>query len=392
MLFDRKFDEYLLKNHFPLLKADELNSWQNQRDSVMQTVNSVSFYALGLVPERGRWYTFLTHQFLHGDIMHLVGNMVFLVLFGFVVEAALGAWRFLATYLIGGLGAAGFHYSYLVLSGGDLSTPMVGASGAISAVMAMYVVLYRLKAIEFFYWIFMFAGYFKAPALIILPLYIAFEVLKSLMIEGSNVAYMAHIGGFIAGAILIFLIQAFFQNEINEEYLEDKVEIDPFRQDLDKVYNYIASFNLHSAYKQNEVLYKKYGNRPEVEELRLNLLKGLSKSSLSKFLLSRLKQQNNLSSVVKAQVALWKQLDTEAKNEVSVIQQLNLAIAALSIEEAIVAKEIYKSLRAKDQLLDKFQPKMVELNNAFIKFYQTHSQEEMAQKFVKKNMELNQFI
>jgi len=314
------------------------------------------------------------------------------VLFGFVVEAALGAWRFLATYLIGGLGAAGFHYSYQVLSSGDLSTPMVGASGAISAVMAMYVVLYRLKAIEFFYWIFMFAGYFKAPALIILPLYIAFEVLKSLMIEGSNVAYMAHIGGFIAGAILIFLIQAFFQNEINEEYLEDKVEIDPFRQDLDKVYNYIASFNLQSAYKQNEVLYKKYGNRPEVEELRLNLLKGLSKSSLSKFLLSRLKQQNNLSSVVKAQVALWKQLDIEAKNGVSVIQQLNLAIAALSIEEASVAKEIYKNLSAKDQLLDKFQPKMIELNNAFIKFYQTHSQEEMAQKFVKKNMELNQFI
>ena len=145
--------------------------------------------------------TWLTATFLHGSNGHLIGNMVFLFLFGFSVELALGRGLYLAFYLLGGLGGsllAGWAYAGMGSYG-------LGASGAVSALMGMYAVLYRLRRVRFFYQLFFYFNYVTAPALLLLPAWIANELLQH-WLSGKGVAYMAHLGGLLAGASLMALV------------------------------------------------------------------------------------------------------------------------------------------------------------------------------------------
>ncbi len=147
--------------------------------------------------------TWLTNTFLHGGVGHLVGNMVFLFLFGFTLEMALGRGLYLACYLLGGIGASALA-AWVYAGNGGLG---LGASGAVSALMGMYVVLYRLRRIPFFYMLFFYFNYARWPALVMLPVWMAFELVQHLM-GGAQVAYMAHLGGLITGALLMALIMA----------------------------------------------------------------------------------------------------------------------------------------------------------------------------------------
>jgi hypothetical protein len=125
--------------------------------------------------------------------------MAILFIVGYLVEEALGKRRYLAYYLLAGIGAAGFdlvfNYSRMV--------PGIGASGAISGVMAMFVALYGMRKIRFFYWVLIYFDFFRAPAIVILPLWMANELYQYLFNHGSPVNYMAHLGGFATGAALI---------------------------------------------------------------------------------------------------------------------------------------------------------------------------------------------
>ena len=388
LIFDEKFLNFLEKKRRRYIPVGKIEEWQEQRATLDSMVQSLSSMAYGLKPADNRIVTYLTHQFLHGGVMHLVGNMVFLLLFGFAVEAALGSVRFFLYYIVGGLGAGGLFALYTSLSGGNLTIPLVGASGSISAVMAMYVSLYRLKRIEFFYWLFVLVGYFRAPAILLLPVYIAYEILQLNLVEGSNVAYMAHVGGFITGAILIMLTQVFIQEGIDEQYLSDEIEVDPYLQGLDKVYKDIAVFRFKSAYKQNEALSKQYGNRPEIEELRLNLLKGLSKSSLKKFLLLRLKSKKNLPKVVESQLSLWQKLNAEEKQALTVDQKVNLAISALNFEQDTIARSIYKDLTMDEGNTVQNASKLSELACELGLFYKDLGQYERSEKYMKHGRQL----
>lgn len=140
--------------------------------------------------------TWLTATFLHGSTEHLLGNMVFLFLFGFTLELTLGAPLYLLCYLLGGVGAS------LLWGATGASGIGLGASGAVSALMAMYVVLYRLRRIRFFYMIAFYFNYARWPALVMLPVWVAHELLQQLL-SGAPVAYMAHVGGLLAGALLM---------------------------------------------------------------------------------------------------------------------------------------------------------------------------------------------
>ena len=143
-------------------------------------------------------WTWLTAAFLHGSTGHLLGNMLFLFLFGFSVELALGRGTYLAFYLLGAIGAAllaGWAYA----GKGSIG---LGASGAVSALMGMYAVLYRLRRIRFFYQLFFYFNYVTAPALILLPAWIVNELLLHLL-GGQGIAYMAHLGGLLTGAALM---------------------------------------------------------------------------------------------------------------------------------------------------------------------------------------------
>ena len=175
----------------------EYPQWREQR---------ARYDAIRGVPFTDRWasnpsdwnpVTVLTSVFLHGSVAHLLGNMVFLFVFGYTVEKMLGARRYLAFYLLAGIGGA---LCDLAVRWGSHSAGL-GASGAISGLMAMYVVLYGRRRIKFFYQLLFYFDYVTAPAIILLPAWIAHELFQQ-WFGNEGVAYMAHAGGLVTGALL----------------------------------------------------------------------------------------------------------------------------------------------------------------------------------------------
>jgi len=156
-----------------------------------------------LKPANPTWYSLLMHMFMHGSIYHLLGNMVILFIVGYTVEAALGSWRYLAFYLLSGLGATS---ADLILRS-DSFVATLGASGAIAGVMAMFVVIYGLRKIRFFYFVIFYMGTLQASALLVLPVWLGKELLQKAMNPGSNVNYYAHFCGLLTGALLAMLFR-----------------------------------------------------------------------------------------------------------------------------------------------------------------------------------------
>jgi len=152
------------------------------------------------------WQALVSSMFLHGSWMHLVGNMWFLWIFGNNVEDSMGHLRFVAFYLLTGLVAALAH----VFTDPTSVIPMVGASGAISAIMGAYVVLYPRAAVYTLFIFIFFVRIIPIPAWVMLGYWIVIQVASSALTPagGGGVAYTAHIGGFFAGVGLIL----FFRN------------------------------------------------------------------------------------------------------------------------------------------------------------------------------------
>jgi membrane associated rhomboid family serine protease len=157
----------------------------------------------GLVPNaviRGNdLYTLFTSMFLHADIIHLGGNMLFLHVFGDNVEDTFGHFRYLLFYLVAGFAASLLHI-FTVLNTIGQSIPTIGASGAIAGVLGAYFVLYprsRILTLVFLFWITIVA----IPAVVFLGLWFVYQFLYGTISAGGGVAYWAHIGGFIAGIV-----------------------------------------------------------------------------------------------------------------------------------------------------------------------------------------------
>ena len=145
------------------------------------------------------------HMFLHGDFSHLLGNMAILFIIGCLVEKTLGWRRYLCFYLLSGLGAVAFFWLF---SSANMNT-VIGASGAISGVMAMFVALYGFQKIRFFYWALVYFGFFTAPAIIVLPYWLIGELYQHFFARSSGVAYMAHFGGLVTGTALIAALRVY---------------------------------------------------------------------------------------------------------------------------------------------------------------------------------------
>jgi membrane associated rhomboid family serine protease len=149
-------------------------------------------------------FTLISSQFIHANIFHLVGNMWFLYLFGNNIEDQLGHWKFLLFYLVCGAIAAGVH----VMSAPMSAIKMVGASGAISGVMGAYLIRFPRARILSLVFLGIFITAIPIPAAVFLGLWIAGQTVYAAMANPDlpGVAYLAHVSGFIAGAIAIFLI------------------------------------------------------------------------------------------------------------------------------------------------------------------------------------------
>ena len=156
------------------------------------------------IPAQPRAITYLTANFLHGGWLHLIGNMWFLWLAGFVLEDVWGRWLYSAFYLIAGAAALQF---YAWSNPGSI-TPTIGASGAVAALMGAFLVRFPKMKIEMA-WLFLFKLYrFKAAAYWLLPLWLGVEIFYgSLFGSSSGVAHWAHVGGFLFGALAALAIQ-----------------------------------------------------------------------------------------------------------------------------------------------------------------------------------------
>jgi membrane associated rhomboid family serine protease len=162
------------------------------------------------------WITIFTSMFMHGSLLHLGGNMLFLWVFGNNIEDSMSRWRFILFYLGGGLAAL----LAQTLVGPNEAVPTVGASGAIAAVLGGYAILYPRARVVTLIFIIIFFTIVTLPALLVLGLWFLLQLaygaaeLTQPVAGGGGVAYFAHIGGFVFGLALIKL----FADTAQEDY------------------------------------------------------------------------------------------------------------------------------------------------------------------------------
>ena len=170
-------------------------------------------YQLGIVPaailSTGEYYRIITSMFLHGGWMHIIGNMLYLWIFGNNVEDSMGHFRFVGFYLLTGIIAACAHIALQPAS----NVPTIGASGAVSGILGAYLVLHPRARVKTLLPLGIFFTVVFIPAWFFLIFWIGFQILSQTLApldpQAGGVAYGAHIGGFIAGAVLIPLFRKY---------------------------------------------------------------------------------------------------------------------------------------------------------------------------------------
>jgi membrane associated rhomboid family serine protease len=149
------------------------------------------------VPE---WLTLITYQFLHGGVLHLVSNMLFLWVFGDNVEDAMGHLKFLVFYLLCGVAGGLAHAAFLPAS----QFPLIGASGAVAGVIAAYLMLHPRVRI----WVLAFRFVpLRVPAVWVLGFWVVTQLVMVVLAPADGVAWWAHVGGMAAGAVLILFMR-----------------------------------------------------------------------------------------------------------------------------------------------------------------------------------------
>lgn len=188
--------------------------WKDDRARFEALESQLSYRRYGFIPAEPRLVTWLTSMFLHGDVMHLFGNMVFLFIVGVAVESALGGVWYLLLYLAGGLAGDALHYLVNPAS----MVPSVGASGAISGLMGLFTVVFGFRMVNFFYWLVVVFGFRTMRGIVVLPIWIAWEIIQYATDKAGHVGYMAHAGGLIGGALLGLLVMKRFAGERVEQF------------------------------------------------------------------------------------------------------------------------------------------------------------------------------
>lgn len=242
--------------------------WDEKRETFTTMQRSLSYIAYGFVPAEFSIQGFFGNMFLHGDLNHLFGNMLFLFVCGFALEIAFGRGWYLLLYLAAGCLSTGF--SYLTNMNGYI--PGIGASGAVSGLMGMYVGLYGMRKIQFFYWILIFFGYFTAPALLIFPIWIANE-LYGYLYSDNNINYMAHLGGLVAGFAAVYLVKGRFV-EIDEVYVEKALSQDEIQSEkVEEMWTLMGKLRFKEAWSAGAALLKEDPTNRQLLQQMYNLSK-----------------------------------------------------------------------------------------------------------------------
>ncbi|TAL23758.1 MAG: rhomboid family intramembrane serine protease [Nitrospirae bacterium] len=149
--------------------------------------------------------TIFSSMFLHGGLLHVGGNMLYLWIFGNNIEDVLGHFRFLIFYLMAGIAAA---YSHAIMASSS-TVPMIGASGAVAGVLGAYLILFPRARVHTLIFLVFFVEVVKIPALIVIGFWAIIQLVNGLLTQGiaakGGVAWFAHIGGFLTGILTIKL-------------------------------------------------------------------------------------------------------------------------------------------------------------------------------------------
>jgi membrane associated rhomboid family serine protease len=178
---------------------------------LLQTVDAGTRFQIGpeticVLGDAAGWHTAITSMFMHGGWFHIIGNMWFLWIFGNNVEDAMGHGRFIVFYLLCGLVAGALQMA----ANPESFIPMVGASGAIGGVMGAYILLYPRVHVHMLIFLGFFVTTIAVPAVFMLGYWFLVQLLSgvgSIGAQGGGVAFWAHVGGFVAGAVLILLFR-----------------------------------------------------------------------------------------------------------------------------------------------------------------------------------------
>lgn len=162
----------------------------------------------GYVPSEARLSTVLTHMFTHAGWIHLIGNMLFLWIFGDNVESRLGHLGFLALYLLTGVVAL---HAHLWLGSGEADMPLVGASGAVSGVQGLYFVACPGARVRLFFWMLYVVRVSLVPARGLMVVWFIINDVLPVLVAGprDHVAHWAHLGGFATGLVLMAILVPF---------------------------------------------------------------------------------------------------------------------------------------------------------------------------------------
>lgn len=206
MLRDDAFQRQLAKGHVIQPDAADYAEWQRLRQEYEARLNRRSAWIWGFKAASWRPLTLLTSLFLHGGIGHLLGNMIFLWLFGCMLEPGMGRLRFLGLYLVSGICGDLFFALFNLQS----LTPLIGASGAIAGLTGALPVLYGRRRVRLFCYFGFYFNVVRIPAIALLPFWLGSEIWSEISQgEMRSVAYMAHAGGIIAGALQAWVFKRF---------------------------------------------------------------------------------------------------------------------------------------------------------------------------------------
>jgi membrane associated rhomboid family serine protease len=241
MVTDTAFMHKLLTDKIITAEEEIYAQWRALRDEFAYLLSKVTSFKYGYIPSSPRYLNAITYMFLHGGVMHLVGNMVFLWLVGCVLELGCGRAFYAGLYLLTGVASVGlFSLVYM-----DSVVPLIGASGAISGLMGAYTLLYGKRKIKIFYSLGVYFNYTKIYAIVLLPVWIGKEFFQLFLGGPSHVAYVAHIGGLVSGALLGVFNLKLLGRVDQEVFKEDpKEEIDAL---LDTALQKIAKLDMSAA-------------------------------------------------------------------------------------------------------------------------------------------------
>jgi membrane associated rhomboid family serine protease len=235
---DSRFFEKFRRGEIVARDSYRFDEWASLRDEYEHKMSKAVFMRHGFRPAEARPATFLTYMFLHGGFDHLIGNMIFLWILGCVLETGCGRKIFSGIYLIGGILAVLLYWRVYINS----PMPLVGASGAIAALMGAYTILFGKKKVNIFYSLGFYFNYIRMPAILLFPLWVGNELYQLFFGGMSQVAYVAHLGG-LAGGFALGLA-ALKSTTRTRDALFEKTPEDEIARLMDRALEHIGQLDL----------------------------------------------------------------------------------------------------------------------------------------------------